>query len=54
MMKSALGCTVKITAASNKIRAMSEPEKVKEFNKALTKNEIAAQEQLAKKKELYV
>lgn len=45
MMKSALGCTVKITAASNKISAMSEPEKVKEFNKALTKNEIAAQEQ---------
>ena len=37
MMHSSLGCTLKITAASNKIRALAEPEKVKEFNKALTK-----------------
>lgn len=33
MMQSAVGCTLKITAVSNKIRALAEPEKVKEFNK---------------------
>ena len=33
MMKSAMGCTLRITASSNKIRALAEPEKVKEFNK---------------------
>jgi len=54
MMHSALGCTVRITAASNKIRAIAEPEKVKEFNKAMTKSEMAAEEMNAKKKEIYI
>ena len=40
-MHSFVGCTVKITGTSTKIRALAEPEKIKEFNKALTKNEIA-------------
>ena len=54
MMHSSLGCTLKITAASNKIRALAEPEKVKEFNRALTKQEIMAEENANKKKEIYV
>ena len=54
MMHSSLGCTLKITAASNKIRALAEPEKVKEFNKALTKQELQAEENAAKRKEVYV
>jgi len=54
MMHSSLGCTLKITAASNKIRALAEPEKVKEFNKQLTKAEIAAEDNANKKKDVYV
>ena len=33
---------------------MAEPEKIKEFNKALTKAELAASENQAKKREQYV
>ena len=54
MMHSQLGCTLKITAASNKIRALAEPEKVKEFNKVATKAEMAAEENAQKKKEVHV
>ena len=54
MMQSSMGCTLRITAASNKIRGLAEPEKIKEFNKALTKSEITAGENASKKKELYV
>ena len=41
MMHSFVGCSLKITGTSTKIRALAEPEKVKKFNEALTKNEIA-------------
>ena len=51
MMQSSMGCTLRITATSNKIRALAAPEKVKEFNKALTKADIAAEENNARKKE---
>ena len=51
MMRSVVGCTIKITVASSKIRALSEPEKAKEFNRILTKAEIIAEENLNKKKE---
>ena len=34
MMKSSIECTVRIAASSNKIKGLSEPEKIKEFNKA--------------------
>jgi len=54
MMRSGVGCTLRITAASSKIRALAEPEKVKEFNKLLTKSEIAANENQNKKKEVHV
>ncbi len=37
MMESAIGCTLKITASSNRIKALAAPEKVKEFNVAMTK-----------------
>ena len=53
-MHSSVGCTLHIAPQSNKIRGLAEPEKIKEFNKALTKAEIAAEETLAKKKEIYV
>ena len=51
MMHSGVGCSLKIKAESNKIRALAEPEKVKEFNKALTKAELQAEENAAKKHE---
>lgn len=54
MMYSAMGCTLRISAASNRIRALAEPEKVKEFNRALTKQELAAEENAAKRKEAYI
>ena len=54
MMQSTMGCTLRIAPSSNKIRGLAEPEKIKEFNKALTKAEIAAEENAAKKKENYV
>ena len=54
MMNSSMGCTLRISPYSNKIRGLVEPEKVKEFNKALTKAEIFAEENAAKKKEQYV
>lgn len=54
MMYSVLGCTIKITASSQKIRALAEPEKVKEFNRQLTKAEVVAEENLAKRKEQHV
>ena len=54
MMHSFVGCSLKITGTSTKIRALAEPEKVKKFNEALTKNEIAQEENLARKKELEV
>jgi len=54
MMFSVLGCTVKIMPTSNRIRALAEPEKLKEFNKALTKAEMTAGENAVKKKELYI
>ena len=50
-MQSMSGCTLRMTAMSSKIRAMAEPEKIKEFNKALTKAELAASEYQAKKRE---
>lgn len=50
MMHSIVGCSVRITATSTKIRAFAEPEKVKEFNKALTKNEIAQEENKERRK----
>lgn len=53
-MHSDLGCTLRIKAASNKIRALAEPEKVKEFNKALTKSEMTAEETAAKKHIQYI
>ena len=53
-MDSTMGCTIRITAGSNKIRALAAPEKVKEFNKAMTNAEIAAEEKNAVKKELYI
>jgi hypothetical protein len=34
-MESVHGCTIRITASSNKITSESVPEKVKEFNKAM-------------------
>ena len=40
MMHSFVGCTIKITGSSTKIRALAEPEKAKEFNKAMTKTEL--------------
>ena len=54
MMHSVVGCSLRIKAESNKIRALVEPEKVKEFNKALTKAELQAEENAAKKREQYV
>jgi len=54
MMKSSVGCTLKITVQSNKIQALAEPEKLKEFNAAKTKAEIQADEYAAKKKEMYI
>lgn len=39
-MHSVMGCTVRIKPTSNKIRALAEPEKIKEFNKAMTKSEV--------------
>ena len=54
MMFSSLGCTVKVMATSNRIRGLAEPDKIKEFNKALTKAEMAAGENAVKKKELYI
>ena len=54
MMHSSMGCSLRIAPQSNKIRGLVEPEKVKEFNKALTKAEITAEENAAKKKEQYV
>lgn len=54
MMHSIVGCTVRIKATSNKIRALAEPEKIKEFNKAMTKTEMHAVENAAKKKEQHV
>ena len=53
-MHSFVGCTIKMTGTSTKIRALAEPEKIKEFNKAMTKNELALEENNARKKELYV
>ena len=49
-----IGCTIKIKPSSAKIRALAEPEKVKEFNRQMTKSEIAAIENAAKKHEQYV
>ena len=49
-----MGCTLKIVAASAKLRALQEPEKVKEFNKAMTKSELNAEENAARQKENYV
>ena len=43
-----MGCTLKIVAASAKLRALQEPEKVKEFNKAMTKSELNAEENAAR------
>ena len=40
MMRSTMGCTLRIKAQSKKIRALVEPEKVKEFNKQMTKSEM--------------
>ena len=54
MMHSFVGCTLKITGTSTKIRALAEPEKVKEFNKAMTKTELAQEENVARRKEIYV
>ena len=54
MMHSNAGCTLKITGTSTKVRGLTEPEKVKEFNKALTKTEIAQGENNTRRKELYV
>ena len=54
MMNSSVGCSLRIAPQSNKIRGLAEPEKIKEFNKALTKAELVAEENAAKKKELYV
>ena len=51
MMQSFSGCTLRMMANSNKIRAIAEPEKPKEFNKELTKAEIAQYENQAKKHE---
>ena len=42
-LESIVGCTVRIRPSSTKIRALAEPEKVKEFNKALSKSEIDAE-----------
>ena len=54
MMTSVAGCTLRITAASTKIRAHDEPEKVREFNRQLTKSEIAQGEHGFKRRETYV
>jgi len=54
MMHSDMGCTLRITATSNRIRALAAPEKIKEFNRALTKQELTEEENNAKKKELYI
>lgn len=51
MMFSFQGCTLKIKATSNRIRAMEAPEKRKEFNRTMTKAELLGQENNAKKKE---
>ena len=51
MMRSNLGCTLSISSFSNNIRALALPEKIKEFNKALTQTELAAEEIAAKKKD---
>ena len=53
-MHSFVGCTLKITGSSTKVRALVEPEKVKEFNAAKTNNEMAQEEKDAKKHERYV
>ena len=54
MMHSLVGCSLNISATSTKIRALAEPEKIKEFNKAQTKGEKAQEENNVKKKEQYV
>ena len=54
MMESAIGCTLKITASSNRIKALAAPEKVKEFNVAMTKGQLAQAENEAKRKEVYI
>ena len=54
MMESSVGCTLKITASSNRIKALAAPEKIKEFNAAKTKNELTAEENAAKRKEEYI
>ena len=43
-----------MTGSTTKIRALAEPEKVKEFNKAKTKTELVQDENNVRKKELYV
>ena len=47
-MQSSMGCTLRMSAASNKICGLVEPEKIKEFNKAATKSELNATEKAAK------
>ena len=54
MMHSISGCTLQITSSSTKIRAHLEPEKVKEFNKAMTTTEMNQEEKEKRKREQYV
>ena len=54
MMHSKLGCTLRITASSNKVQNSNEPEKVKSFNKFLSKADIAAEEYEQRQQDLHV